>query len=75
MKTTHWTRLDVAAEKVGAVLNKSVSNWTEALPTDTQEICSRETDHTSDSDKRDHLTVVCFNSNGDGTTRHVPVTK
>lgn len=30
----------------------------------------RETDHTSDTDKRNHITAVCFNSKGDGTTQH-----
>jgi hypothetical protein len=40
-KTTHWTRPDFTADKVGAVLTKSLSNWKEPLPNDTQEICSR----------------------------------
>jgi len=35
----------------------------------------RESDHTNDADTREHLTVVCFNSKGEGTTRHIPVSK
>jgi hypothetical protein len=35
----------------------------------------RETDYISDTDTRDHLTVMCFNSKGEGTTRHVSVSK
>jgi hypothetical protein len=40
-KTTMWTRADFAAEKVGLVLSRSLSDWKEPLPTDTQEVCSR----------------------------------
>lgn len=39
--TTYWTRPDLAADKAGAVLTKSLPNWKEPLPDDTQEICSR----------------------------------
>lgn len=40
-RTTYWTRPDFAADKVGDVLTKSIASWTEPLPDDTQEICSR----------------------------------
>jgi len=40
-RTTYWTRPDLAADKVGTVLSKSLPNWKEPLPNDTQEICSR----------------------------------
>ncbi|KAE8557556.1 hypothetical protein TMatcc_005016 [Talaromyces marneffei ATCC 18224] len=74
-KTSHWERPEFVVDTVGDVLKKSVASWTERLPADTKEICSRESEHTSDSDPRSHLTVVCFNSQGEGTTRHVPVPK
>lgn len=40
-RTTYWTRPDLAADKVGTVLSKSLTDWKEPLPNDTQEICSR----------------------------------
>jgi hypothetical protein len=32
---------------------------------------NREGDHTSENDKSDHITAVCFDSKGDGTTIHL----
>ncbi|OWP04213.1 hypothetical protein B2J93_2952 [Marssonina coronariae] len=73
--TTHWTRPDSAVAEVGTLLSRSVAAWQEQLPQDTTEVCSRETDHTSRTDAREHLTVVCFNTTGEGTTRHLPVSR
>ncbi|KAK2811970.1 hypothetical protein FQN50_001677 [Emmonsiellopsis sp. PD_5] len=75
-RTTAWARTDTAAETAGDTLKKAVSEWKEPLPSGTVDICSRETAHSNeDGDKREHLTVVCFNEEGEGKSRHVPVGK
>jgi hypothetical protein len=40
-RTTYWTRPDIAVDKVGIALSKSLPSWKEPLPNDTKEICSR----------------------------------
>lgn len=74
-ETSHWKRPDSMAQKVGSVLKESLESWGGKLPEDTKEVCSRESDHKSDADKRDHITAVCFDSKDQGKTIHVPVKK
>ncbi|KAH7413917.1 hypothetical protein DE146DRAFT_750105 [Phaeosphaeria sp. MPI-PUGE-AT-0046c] len=74
-ETSTWKRDNAMARKVGEVLMESLSNWSGELPEGTKEICSRETEHKSDADKRNHITAVCFDSKGQGKTVHVPVKK
>ena len=40
-KTSHWERPEFVVDTVGDVLKKSIASWTERLPADTKEICSR----------------------------------
>ena len=40
-ETSNWRRPDFAAEKVGALLCSNIPVWTQPIPEDTTEICSR----------------------------------
>ncbi|PYI08867.1 hypothetical protein BO78DRAFT_416169 [Aspergillus sclerotiicarbonarius CBS 121057] len=37
------------------------------------DFANRETQHSSDEDRRDHYTGVCFNETGDGKSVHFPI--
>ncbi|PVH92392.1 hypothetical protein DM02DRAFT_605389 [Periconia macrospinosa] len=74
-ETSHWTRPEVAAEAIKPTFEQAVQEYTGPLPNDTTEICARENDHTSKADSRDHISGVCFDSKGGGTTVHFPVKK
>ncbi|KAF1996577.1 hypothetical protein P154DRAFT_608330 [Amniculicola lignicola CBS 123094] len=72
-ETDAWRRSDEMADKVGEILKTTVEKKPEQLPADTQQVILRESVHTSDADKRDHLTVVCVNDKGEGKTLHLTV--
>ncbi|KAH8781196.1 hypothetical protein F5883DRAFT_539591 [Diaporthe sp. PMI_573] len=74
-ETSHWKRLNTAIEPVSQVLEKSFAEYNKPLPTGTTDVCVRESDHQSDLDSRDHLTVVCTKESGEAETAHIPVSK
>lgn len=74
-ETSTWARPDFVAEAIKAPFEQAVQAYAGPLPSDTKEICARESDHMSEGDSRDHFTGVCLDSKGNGTTVHFPVAK
>jgi len=63
-ETTEWTRpLDVAAAH-GPALKEAVAQSTKPLPPKTKKLISREGDHKSDGDPKDHITAVAYDADG-----------
>ncbi|AEO68425.1 uncharacterized protein THITE_2117949 [Thermothielavioides terrestris NRRL 8126] len=70
-ETDDWRRPDWLAEKMKPDLEKAVPANEHVLPPDTVEVCAREGDHDSASDKRSHITAVAYNNKGEARTVHL----
>ncbi|KAL2187822.1 hypothetical protein L209DRAFT_764653 [Thermothelomyces heterothallicus CBS 203.75] len=64
-QTEAFTRPEFIADKMKDALEAAVIANENILPPNTAEVCSREGDHTSESDSRSHITAVCFDAKGE----------
>ncbi|KAL9138594.1 MAG: hypothetical protein Q9175_000167 [Cornicularia normoerica] len=71
--TERWTRPAFAVQTSKDGFTEAVQNAKKPLPNGTTEIAMREADHTSDNDKRDHYSGVCYDEKGNPLgTEHFP---
>ncbi|KAI9829990.1 MAG: hypothetical protein M1826_005163 [Phylliscum demangeonii] len=75
MRTSWWQRPYPIAVVAGRELAKALAE-TASLPVDTKEVCVRERYSKRDPATNDHLTVICYDSEGDMISRmELPVVK
>ncbi|TAQ87659.1 hypothetical protein B7494_g4037 [Chlorociboria aeruginascens] len=63
-ETAEWTRPSDIAVAHGPAFTEAVENSTKPLPPKTKKLISREGDHKSAGDPKDHITAVAYDAEG-----------
>ncbi|XMA17501.1 hypothetical protein WAI453_010292 [Rhynchosporium graminicola] len=64
IETTEWTRPSDVAAAHGSALKEAAEKSTKPLPLNTKKLISREGDHNSARDPKDHITAVAYDADG-----------